>query len=156
MHNTFYVFSQSEADENGDGAGWWSNEQGWTNLVGATRFTRLESTTLNLPMAKRNDARWVSAREAYGCESQLERYLREVGRTLQVGGRQFEVTSITGDGDTVLAGVKSARAEYTAIRCNNSRVAGRPGAEVWSVLGNGKGRQIASFAVLGNAIKALT
>lgn len=156
MNHTLFIFSQSEADAP-EGLGWWSNEHGWTNLVCATRFTLAERQTLNLPIARGNDARWATAREAYGCESQLERFIREVGDQIDVRGRQYTITEVKGDGDIVCAGLKSVRAEYTAIRCNNARVAGRPDAEVWSILSNGtRCREIGSFAVDNKRIKELS
>ncbi|KWU23444.1 glyoxalase superfamily protein [Burkholderia cenocepacia] len=47
------IFSSSEG-------GYWSNETGWGNKAGATRFTEEQSRAVSLPFSRQNDARWVA------------------------------------------------------------------------------------------------
>lgn len=56
--NKLVIFAASEAR---NGAGFWSNESGWTTIDGATRFTLKERESLSLPMSAGGDARWISA-----------------------------------------------------------------------------------------------
>lgn len=60
---SFVVYSPNESSLS-DGAGFWSNEQGWVDLDSATRFSELESVKLSLPASTGMDARWVDANEA--------------------------------------------------------------------------------------------
>lgn len=85
--------------------------------------------------------------------SQLKAYIEANGPGIAVKGKTFEVENLKDDGDIAMATFKSTRASYTGIRCNNTRVIGAQGAEVWSILG-GK-REIASFAIHNGAIKTL-
>lgn len=55
----FYLHSPSEAAASGDGAGYWSNTQGWGLLEAATQFTHFESLNSSLPMSVGNDAQFV-------------------------------------------------------------------------------------------------
>lgn len=55
----FVIYSPKEAS--GDGCGFWSNIDGWGEFEQATRFTEIESRTLNLPLSPGGDARWVPA-----------------------------------------------------------------------------------------------
>lgn len=47
----------------GDGNGYWSNEEGWTGLELATRFSYLESCTYSLPMSCGQDATWIHEKQ---------------------------------------------------------------------------------------------
>lgn len=62
----FVVYSADEASKSGDGAGYWSNELGWTLLEKATRFSKEEIETLNLPIAGNGDAKWIRAPKSTG------------------------------------------------------------------------------------------
>ena len=53
----YVIFSPSEAS-NSDGAGYWSNAFGWTDLSSATRFRNGEIRSMNLPLSAGDDARW--------------------------------------------------------------------------------------------------
>jgi hypothetical protein len=55
--NDWVIFSRSEAIAQ-EGAGFWSNEYGWTTLDLATKF---DSTFTPLPMSAGNDAVWMLA-----------------------------------------------------------------------------------------------
>jgi len=48
----------------GDGAGFWSNDLGWVDVLSATRFSSWEKARLNLPMSTGQDARWVEIGKA--------------------------------------------------------------------------------------------
>lgn len=61
QEKTMLIYSPNEAAISGDGAGFWNNDLGWTILEEATRFTREESQTLNLPMSTGNDCQWLEA-----------------------------------------------------------------------------------------------
>lgn len=54
----YVIYSPVEAVDN-DGAGYWSNENGWTVLEDATRFSLSEMQVFSLPMSAGNDARWL-------------------------------------------------------------------------------------------------
>lgn len=58
------IFSEQEAMR--CGAGFWSNDQGWTELENATLFTPEESRTLGLPLtlAALPDANWMAGSDA--------------------------------------------------------------------------------------------
>jgi hypothetical protein len=81
---------------------------------------------------------------------QLQDYIAAHGNELVIGRQRFMVQGISCEGegpdDTAIATVKAVRATYSAIRCNKTTVAGRPGAEAWSIISSG-GRAIARFAV---------
>lgn len=53
------IFSPSEAIAAGDGAGFWSNDHGWTSLDLATRFDA--AARRNLPHSAAMDAVWMHA-----------------------------------------------------------------------------------------------
>ncbi len=59
---TLVIYSPNEAAVN-DGAGFWSNDAGWTDLEGATRFTQDEARSLNLPISTGNDARFMRPKQ---------------------------------------------------------------------------------------------
>ncbi|KVP65628.1 hypothetical protein WJ96_04475 [Burkholderia ubonensis] len=81
---------------------------------------------------------------------QLQDYITAHGNELKIGHKVFTYLGMTAEGagpdDIAIASVKSVRATYSAIRCNNARVIGRPGAETWAILSS-NGRDIARFAV---------
>lgn len=52
------IFSRSEAVAHEDGAGFWSNEYGWTMLDLATKF---DAISYNLPLSAGMDAVWMLA-----------------------------------------------------------------------------------------------
>lgn len=82
----YVVYSQSESALNNNGAGFWSNTEGWTTIDGATRFSFEEKSSLNLPMATGLDAQWVLASEMQEVKSsQPEQfYADEAGKLFQV------------------------------------------------------------------------
>lgn len=53
----YVIYSANEASV-GDGAGFWSNDDGWVEEECATRFTEREKATLHLPMSTGGDAHW--------------------------------------------------------------------------------------------------
>lgn len=59
------IFSQHEHDASEDGAGFWSNSDGWTRLDSATLFS--ERITLPVPLA--DDASWITLAEAKSAAS---------------------------------------------------------------------------------------
>lgn len=87
--------------------------------------------------------------------TQLQSFVTSNGPRLDIRGRVFSVAGISQDGDIAVATFQAAKTSYTGIRCNNTRVAGHPGAEVWSILANGKGREIASFAIADGRLRVL-
>ena len=62
----FVIYSADEASRSGDGAGYWSNELGWTLLEKATRFSKEEIEALNLPNTENRDAKWIRAPKSTG------------------------------------------------------------------------------------------
>lgn len=67
----YVIFSRSEWDASGDGAGFWSNEDGWVDRESATRFLAHERATSNLPAGP--DVQWMSLAEAHGDVLIMER-----------------------------------------------------------------------------------
>lgn len=59
----YVVYSPNESAVS-DGAGFWSNDDGWTEFSGATRFSEHEMQTMHLPDATGGDAKWVRWDEA--------------------------------------------------------------------------------------------
>lgn len=64
MFDQFVIHSEAE-EANDTNAGFWSNTQGWTNLICATVFSIEEMQTLNLPVSRNSDARWIPVAHAY-------------------------------------------------------------------------------------------
>jgi len=58
------IFSAHQATQSGDGAGFWSNSEGWTGLESATLFTLEESRTFGLPFGAARDATWLAGADA--------------------------------------------------------------------------------------------
>lgn len=54
----YVIYSPNESAISG-GAGFWSNEDGWTELEGATQFTHAEKRSMHLPIAAGADAVWM-------------------------------------------------------------------------------------------------
>jgi len=81
---------------------------------------------------------------------QLQDFVAKQGNELKIGSKVFTYLGVATDGDgpdlIAVASVKSARATYKAVLCNNTRVAGRPKAESWAILSS-SGRDIARFAI---------
>lgn len=88
-------------------------------------------------------------------KTQLQAYVLAFGPRIEIKGRIFTLEGVSVDGDIAMATFKTPRSRYHGIRCNNARVAGRPGAEVWSILGNGRPRELASFAIHENRVMTL-
>lgn len=91
--------------------------------------------------------------------SQLKAYIDTHGPELVFGRKKYTVLGLTEEGDmatgTSVATVKAVRATYTAVRCNNAKVIGKPGAETWAIMAE-SGRDIAKFAVYEGALLALS
>lgn len=64
MFANFVVHSESEAAGE-EGAGFWSNEEGWTNLGCASKFTFAEKRSFSLPLSRGDDATWMPLAYAY-------------------------------------------------------------------------------------------
>jgi len=54
----YAAYSPNESAIN-SGAGFWSNQEGWTDQEHATSFSLDEARTLNLPLSVGQDAQWV-------------------------------------------------------------------------------------------------
>jgi hypothetical protein len=54
----FVLYSVSELVAN-DGAGFWSNSEGWVEFKLATRFTPSTLSLCNLPLCEGQDAKWI-------------------------------------------------------------------------------------------------
>jgi len=78
-------------------------------------------------------------------KSQLQSYIESLGPQITVGRHQFTVDGISGEPDRAVATFRGPRANYTGVTSINGRVAGRPGAEVWSIVGSR--RTMARFAI---------
>lgn len=60
----YVIYSPNESASSGDGAGFWSNDLGWTTLDQATRFSEQEKQAFCLPMSTGADAAWADCDEA--------------------------------------------------------------------------------------------
>ena len=91
------VYSRREAQDN-EGAGFWSNQDGWTTFADATRFTASEREALNRPLASGNDAIWLKLNHGGSSdesspaitaaslrEAGVQSYCQQVCNTLQCG-----------------------------------------------------------------------
>ncbi|OGU22800.1 MAG: hypothetical protein A2580_11750 [Hydrogenophilales bacterium RIFOXYD1_FULL_62_11] len=76
--------------------------------------------------------------------TQLLQYIAGGGDIL-VNGRTFILEGSSQDGDISVATFATARGRYTGVICVNARIPGKPGAEVWSIVGGR--RTIATFAI---------
>lgn len=55
----YVVYSPNEAATTGYGAGFWNNDDGWTDFANATRFSESEKNAFNLPISTGQDAAWT-------------------------------------------------------------------------------------------------
>lgn len=62
--NLAYVIYSPNESAVSDGAGFWSNEFGWSMFDRATRFSQQETQTMSLPVSTGADAKWVPWEEA--------------------------------------------------------------------------------------------
>ncbi len=87
--------------------------------------------------------------------TQLQALVESAGPDLVVGSRSFKVGDFLADGDGLaLAEIASARTVWTGMLLPRSRVAGRAGAEVWSVMRH-NGSEVFRFAVHEGALLSL-
>lgn len=70
--NELHVIYSPNESASSDGAGFWSNEDGWVLFDAATKFTTAERDSLNLPIATGQDAKWVSESEAAAAYAESE------------------------------------------------------------------------------------
>ncbi len=66
---SYVIYSPNESACSSDGAGFWSNDFGWTTLDQATRFSEQEKQVFDLPMSTGADAAWADwdkANASYG------------------------------------------------------------------------------------------
>lgn len=66
--------------------------------------------------------------------SQLAAFVA-AGGAITVKGRTFTLDGTAQDGDICVATFRTARARYQGVRCVNTTIASKPGAEVWSIIG---------------------
>lgn len=64
VNESFVIYSANESALSDDGAGFWSQEYGWTTLEQAFLFSESEASELGLPLSTGNDAKWVRYVEA--------------------------------------------------------------------------------------------
>jgi hypothetical protein len=72
---------------------YWSNDDGWVSVVGATAFSRAEATTLNLPFNDGYRVRWVPAAWAYQ-------------RDLEALDEPFDTTGLLGVQSVAVTGMR--------------------------------------------------
>lgn len=83
--------------------------------------------------------------------SQLKNYVAANGPELKLKTKTLTVEGISGEGDIQIGTFKAKSARYNGVYCMNAKLAGKPGAEVWSVIGP-RGRTIADFAIHDNQL----
>lgn len=81
------IYSPNESSLN-DGAGFWCNTDGWTELEGATKFTPAQSRVFTLPMATGQDARWVDVRTLCAASREMAEVACNVSVSVD-GGQTF-------------------------------------------------------------------
>lgn len=106
----YVVYSPNESAA-ADGAGFWNNEEGWTEFEHATVFLNAEALTLQLPVSAGNDARYVNyhvARKHYGTmetSPEKEAFKRKVGTSvncmLQDDARGETMVFVRKDGNLI-------------------------------------------------------
>ncbi|HEX7121547.1 MAG TPA: hypothetical protein VF178_04185 [Gemmatimonadaceae bacterium] len=84
--------------------------------------------------------------------SQLSDYMVRHDRTIAVGRKTFRILHISGEGDLAVAAFQGPRARFHVVRCLRTRVIGRPTAEVWSIIPNGRSGRAVDFAVDGDEV----
>lgn len=72
----FVLYSTNELVA-GDGAGFWSNDDGWVEFKFATKFTLANVPSCNLPITAGQDAKWImwepaAMANANGTKDQLQ------------------------------------------------------------------------------------
>lgn len=75
---------------------------------------------------------------------QLLDFVRTGGQ-ISLGARSFTLKGATTDGDISVATFASGTRQYTGVLCTNTKVPGKPGAEVWALMGSR--RTLATFAI---------
>lgn len=85
--------------------------------------------------------------------SQLAAFVA-AGGAITVKGRTFTLDGTAQDGDICVATFRTARASYHSVRCVKATVAGKPGAEVWSIIG--PRAAIADFAIHDGRLYAIS
>lgn len=86
--------------------------------------------------------------------TKLEAHVARAGAQLNVKGKTFTFAGASTDEDLSVATLKGPRTTYSAVRCVNLKVAGRPDAEAWVVLGS-SGKTVCEFAVCSEGIVAI-
>ncbi|MCU1136814.1 MULTISPECIES: hypothetical protein [Stenotrophomonas] len=76
--------------------------------------------------------------------TQLTAFVK-AGNKIEVKGRRFTLDGTATEDDITVATFKTARGSYSGVLCVNTTVASKPGAEIWSIIGNS--RAIAEFAI---------
>ncbi len=65
MTHEYIIYSDAENTRSGEGAGFWSNTDGWTTKECASRFSQAEREQLSLPsVVTEQDARWIMVRQS--------------------------------------------------------------------------------------------
>lgn len=76
--------------------------------------------------------------------TQLAAYVASGGR-ITLGRREFTLDDVAEDDDIKVATFRGPCATYTGVVCINAVLPGKPGAEVWSIVGSR--RTVGSFAI---------
>ena len=97
---TYVIHSASESAAS-DGAGFWSNADGWTTIEGATRFAFHEKRDFeNLPISSGSDADWMLLSEAAADQSTSSSIIQEEAETI----RTTLFSAINSSNVTILCG----------------------------------------------------
>lgn len=104
------------------GAGFWNNEDGWTEFEEATLFTEAEARSLNLPMSAGNDARFVEKAAAWAA------YCGEQGT--QIARVRLTMDVDYALGDETAEGMQAFLERTTRMAIGNGMLSGDTSAEV--------------------------
>lgn len=91
--DSHYVIYSPNESAISDGAGFWSNEEGWCEFDAAERFTQTEKKSLNLPISTGRDAIWVlwkDANKCYGGQNNPEHAAESIAAGYQLKASDIE------------------------------------------------------------------
>jgi hypothetical protein len=88
-HLEYVIYSCSEANASGEGAGFWNNRAGWTEFLDATKFTEHEMRSLSLPNSAGQDATWER-------ESEVDESFRQTFRSVEAQSDDLSVRNSMG------------------------------------------------------------
>lgn len=90
-----------------------------------------------------------------GGRTKLESYVEQNGAQIVVRDKKLTFEGATTAGNISVATLRGPRSVFSAVLCPYVRIAGKPDAEVWSVIGSA-GRIVVEFAVSEGRLFAIS